>query len=270
MSNELDKLHETLVEILDYVVDICEKNGFQYCLLYGTALGAHRHRGFIPWDDDLDIGMPRKDYEKFIDYMKKNPSKLFSLQDESNEINWFLTFCKVRKNNTVFIETMSDGLYSNNGLYIDVFPLDYIDKNSGVFSWKRKYINYFKHVLKIQACPKLFLEKEGRIKYIIDRILSFPAYLFSNKKLINYVNHLMISKMDESEMSFVVQYDESSQAAVMEKEIYLPFKKCEFEGKYYNVPNNIQEYLKRQYGDNYMQLPPVEQRMTHKPIKIQL
>ena len=76
--------------------------------------------------------------------------------------------------------------------------------------------------------------------------------------------------MDESEMSFVVQYDESSQAAVMEKKIYLPFKQCEFEGKYYNVPNDIQEYLRRQYGDNYMQLPPVEQRMTHKPLKVKL
>lgn len=270
MEYDIVKLHNELVEILDYVVDVCEKNGFEYCLLYGTALGAYRHRGFIPWDDDLDIGMPREDYEKFIEYIKKNPSNLFSLQDESNEKNWFLTFCKVRKNDTLFIESMSDGLYSNNGVFIDIFPLDYIKKNTGVFSLKRTCVNYFKHVLRIQACPNFFLEKEGKIKYIFDRILSFPSYLFSNKKLIHCVNRLMISKMDESEMSFVVQYDESSQAAVMEKKIYLPFKQCEFEGKYYNVPNDIQEYLRRQYGDNYMQLPPVEQRMTHKPLKIKL
>lgn len=102
MKYDIDKLHNSLVEILDYVVDICEKNDFSYCLLYGTALGAYRHKGFIPWDDDLDIGMPREDYTKFIKYLQDNPSPEFSLQNEDNENNWFLTFSKVRKNNTVF------------------------------------------------------------------------------------------------------------------------------------------------------------------------
>ena len=66
MNFDIEKLHVTLIEILDYVVSLCEKHNIQYCLIYGSALGAYRHKGFIPWDDDMDIAMPRDDYEKFI------------------------------------------------------------------------------------------------------------------------------------------------------------------------------------------------------------
>lgn len=270
MKYDIDKLHNSLVEILDYVVDICEKNDFSYCLLYGTALGAYRHKGFIPWDDDLDIGMPREDYTKLIKYLRDNPSPEFSLQNEDNEKNWFLTFSKVRKNNTVFIENMSDGLYSNNGLYIDIFPLDFLkSKDSISTTIKRGYINYLKHVLKINACPKLFLKKEGHIKYLFDRLFSFPSLFIDNKTLIKKVNSLMISKNVKSNQIFVAQYDQSSSSAIMEKKIYFPFRQCEFEGKKYFVPGDIEEYLRREYGSDFMTLPPIEKRMTHEPIKVQ-
>lgn len=270
MNYDLNRLHRTLIEILDFVVEICEQNDLQYCLLYGTALGAYRHKGFIPWDDDLDIGMPRADYEKFIQIMKCRPSTNFDLQNEWNEEKWFLTFSKIRKNGTCFIESIVDGLYKNNGIYIDIFPLDFVNKNNANIAIKRKYINYLKHTLKIQACPKLFLEKEGRLKYTVDRFLSFPSYFLNDKVLVRYVNNLMISKNKKNnDYCFVAQYDESSDAAIMEKEIYFPLRKCSFEGKEYYVPGNIEEYLRRQYGNDFMELPPIEKRMTHKPIKVE-
>ena len=123
-DDESKALKKTLLAMYVDIARLCEAHHLTVMLCGGSCLGAIRHKGFIPWDDDLDIGMPREDYEKFIEYTKKNPSNLFSLQDESNEKNWFLTFCKVRKNDTLFIESMSDGLYSNNGLFIDIFPLE--------------------------------------------------------------------------------------------------------------------------------------------------
>lgn len=104
MENYLEKLHVTLVEILDYVCKICEENNLQYFLVYGNALGAYRHQGFIPWDDDIDIALPRNDYEKLINILKQTDSKKYSYQNEINEKNYFLIFSKIRKNETIFIE----------------------------------------------------------------------------------------------------------------------------------------------------------------------
>lgn len=268
MDDTLKKLHTTLIEILDYVVSICEKNDLQYCLVYGSALGAYRHHGFIPWDDDMDIAMPRDDYEKFIDIMEKQKNTGYSIQNEKNEDNYFLSFAKVRKNGTIFVESIAEERYHNNGIYIDVFPLDFLDKYEKKEKWNRKKINYIKHVLKIQACPQLYRQKEGKVKFIIDCMFSFPAWFISNKKLLCILNKCMITSTKLEQARYIAQYDESSEASVMEKNIYFPLEECEFNGKQYKIPGNICEYLKRQYGDDYMKLPPVEKRATHNPIKL--
>lgn len=268
MDDTLNKLHTTLIEILDYVVSICEKNDIEYCLVYGSALGAYRHHGFIPWDDDMDIAMPRDDYKKFIDIMKQQQNVGYSIQNEDNEENYFLSFSKVRKDNTIFIESIAEEKYRNNGIYIDVFPLDCLKKYDKRDKRKRKKINYIKHVLKIQGCPRLFKKKEKTLKFILDCILSFPAWIVSNKKLFMILNSWMVTSTKLEEANYIAQYDESSEAAVMEKAIYFPLSECEFEGKYYKIPGNICEYLRRQYGDDYMKLPPLEKRATHNPIQL--
>ena len=268
MDNTQKKLHETLIEILDYVVSVCEKNSLQYCLVYGSALGAYRHHGFIPWDDDMDIAMPRDDYKKFLEVMKKQGNERYSIQNEENEENYFLSFSKVRKNGTIFIESIAEEKYQNNGIYIDVFPLDFIKNYDGKSRRNRNRINYIKHVLKIQGCPKLYKTKEGNARFVVDCVISFPAWVMSNKKLLRNLNKLMVAPINIEQASYIAHYDESSEAAVMEKNIYFPLGECEFEGKMYKVPGNICEYLRRQYGDNYMELPPVEKRATHNPIQL--
>ena len=85
MEYDIKKLHEVLVEILDYFVSVCEKNNLQYFLVYGTALGAYRHKGFIPWDDDLDVAMPREDYQRLLSILENNPNEGYSIQNESNK-----------------------------------------------------------------------------------------------------------------------------------------------------------------------------------------
>lgn len=262
------KLHETLIEILDYVVSICEKNNLQYCLVYGSALGAYRHHGFIPWDDDMDIAMPRDDYEKFLEIMEKQENERYSIQNEKNEENYFLSFSKVRKNGTIFVESIVEEKYHNNGIYIDIFPLDFIKNYDGKAKRNRKRINYIKHVLKIQGCPKLYRKKEGNVRFIIDCTISFPAWIVSNKKLLSILNNWMVIPISFDQANYIAQYDESSEAAVMEKSIYFPLGECEFNGKMYKVPGNICEYLRRQYGEDYMKLPPIEKRVTHNPIKL--
>lgn len=271
MNYDIKKLHSVLIEILDYAVSVCEEHNLQYCLVYGTALGAYRHKGFIPWDDDVDIAMPRDDYEKFLEIIEAEHTSKYSIQTEKTEENYFLTFAKIRKNGTVFIESILEKPYANNGVYIDVFPLDFVENSKKTsYKIKRKSINYFKHILKLQACPGLYKQKQGKIKFYFDCILSFPGWILSNKTILKILRKLMISKKNLDETAYVAQYDESLDAAVMEKEIYFPLKKCQFEGKSYYVSGNIEEYLERQYGSDFMKLPPIEKRATHSPIELKI
>lgn len=268
MDFYIEKLHVTLIEILDYVVSVCEKHNLQYCLVYGSALGAYRHKGFIPWDDDMDMAMPRDDYEKFLSIMKHQVNDKFSIQTEETEDNYFLPFAKVRKNGTIFIESIAEEKYKNNGIYIDVFPLDLVESPERIgYKLKRNLINYLKHVLKIKACPKLYKEKEGQFIFCLDCVISFLGWMLSNKKILEILKNLMVSDINFIDADYIAQYD-SSTVAVMRKSVYFPLKISEFEGKLYYVPGAIEDYLRQQYGDDYMEFPPINQRETHKPIQL--
>lgn len=269
MDYEIDKLHAVLQEILDFTVEICEENALSYCLAYGTALGAFRHQGFIPWDDDLDIVMPREDYEKLIEIMKENPSEGYILQNEDNEDNYFLSFAKIRKRGTIFIESIAEGTYKENGIYIDIFPLDHVENKESV---RTKLINfrigYWRHALKLVSCPELYKKKLGKIRYMVERCLCLPVSVIGVNAGVKRMHKIMQS-VGNKDSSYVAQYDQVPERAILKKDIYFPPKKIEFESKMYYAPNNIHEYLVSQYGKNYMELPPIEQRRTHQPARIE-
>lgn len=270
MNNQTKKLHAVLQEILDYVVAVCEKEGLHYVLAYGTALGAYRHHDFIPWDDDLDIAMPRDDYDKLITYMNTYPSDRYVIQNEENEENYFLSFAKVRKKGTVFIESITTQIYRENGAYIDIFPLDYIDDPS---SLRTKITNirilYWKHALKFISCRDLYREKFGIVRYILDNMLCIPANVVGMHKALKKMHSLM-KQNGSTESQYLAEYSEAIEKAILPKDIYFPACQMEFASKQYAVPNNIQAYLCAQYGDDFMELPPVEKRQTHNPIRLEL
>ena len=269
MNTEIEKLHKTLVEILEYVVTICNENQLTYFLVFGTGLGAYRHKGFIPWDDDLDIAMPRNDYQKFLGIMKQNKNHMFEIQDEDNEENWFLPFAKVRKKNTLFVESITQNIYTHNGIFVDIFPLDYV-QNANLFSYKvrRKYINYLKHMLKFNACKDLYKSKKSTIGYIMDAFICIPSVLSTRRKMLDRLNKIMIGKCLKDEAMYLAQYDDNSDVQVIPIDVYFPPIQMEFEGKLYNVPHKIEEYLTYAYGLSYMDLPPIDQRITHQPIEL--
>lgn len=263
MDIDVEKLHGVQLEILDFVYSVCQKNNLTCYLFYGTALGAYRHHGFIPWDDDIDVAMTREDYRKFLDIMKKSEDENFEIQDEDNEKRYFLSYAKVRKKNTLLIERLTQGLYTHNGIFIDVFPLDYIkDMNTTAFKVKSKCIRYLVHILKFDTCRELYRKRDGKKKYMLDSIISFPARILPRRWILKILNRMKIGNMDKKDITYIAEYD-SHQS--MPYSYLFPPRKIVFEGRTCNVPNEIEKYLTHIYGNTFMTPPPEEYR---KPTKI--
>lgn len=263
----LQKTHQVLKEILDYVAGICDAQGFTYFLAYGTALGARRHSGFIPWDDDIDICMPRNDYEALLRYMKEHPSKEYPLQFIHNEDQYFLYFAKVRKAGTLFREGIVDGLYKENGFFIDIFPMEYVDRDQVEHARSKfRRFHMITHYLMFHSCKELYKEKESGLRYALDCVNTLFYRGRSNKEWIEELQREITGDGTEETFEYIAEFED--RVTIMQKDIFFPPAKLEFEGTLYNVPNQIDEYLKVKYGPDYMQLPPEDQRNTHMPIEV--
>ena len=260
-KTQLDELHDVQVEILDEIVRICENNHITYYLVGGTLLGAVRHEGFIPWDDDLDIGMPRNDYEKFKKICKNELNKKYYLQDISTDKKYWQNFLKIRKNNTLFDETMIENIETHKGIFVDIFPYDNLNKFDTFFNIKWSII---------KNLSEFCLYYSGIFNK--DRVNHFRFCklfrVFGMRNILKLCNLFMKSLKNENS-KYLVSYAGSypKEKETMKREWIFPTKKIKFENKMYNCPNNSDMVLKTVYGD-YMKLPPKEKRITHLPKKI--
>lgn len=159
--------------------------------------------------------------------------------------------------------------YINDGIYIDIFPLDYVkNKNSISFKIKFKIVKYISHILMFKFCRELYKEKRNTIKLILDYMVSIPAFIIPSKILQRISKSIMKSNGNEENAKYFVMYNGNKTGSILEKEVYLPERKIKFENKFYNVPGKIEEYLERNYGKDYMKLPPEEERHTHEPVEL--
>lgn len=269
MDIDINKLHEIQLELLDHVYSICKENNLTCLLVYGTALGAYRHNGFIPWDDDVDVAMPREDYMKFLHIMKENEDEDYEIQDEDNEKRYFLSFAKVRKKGTLMIERLTQGIYTHNGIFIDVFPLDYVkDVNSFTFKVRLKCILYLIHILKFDTCKDLYRKREKKREYVLDSIASYPAKLLPRKIILKLLNRLKARNISEKETSSIAEYD--ARGLIFPYSTYFPPREITFENRIYYIPNKVEKYLTFIYGNNFMTPPPEKFRKSWKILEMKL
>ena len=135
-KNELERLQKEEIDILNEIVRICDKNNIPYFLAAGTLLGAVRHSGFIPWDDDIDLFMLRDDYNKFIKCAINEINDNYFLQCHDTDKYYYSSFIKVRKNNTLMIEEENENRKIHRGIWVDIFPLDYVKDDSKILKFK--------------------------------------------------------------------------------------------------------------------------------------
>ncbi|MBO5248238.1 MAG: LicD family protein [Clostridia bacterium] len=259
----LKRLHETQVEILGVIASVCEKYGLTYYLIGGTLLGAVRHKGFIPWDDDLDIAMPRDDYEKFLTVAQSEFGERYFLQTVYTDKNYDQLFGKVRKNGTLFLESSDKDMVKHHGIFVDIFPLDSgrreeIRKNKAL----KDFLNFSKKLLRRRRWKG---QRPFGIKYALKKILSFSLWLLPLEWLMKSRTRILRGTGD-CYVNFGSQY--SIEKQTISKEKYDPPARLEFEGKEYQVPKDYDYVLRRIFGDHYMDLPPEEKRVTHNPLRL--
>lgn len=246
---DLEKQKVILIELLHEFDRVCKKNNIPYVLFCGTALGAVRHKGIIPWDDDLDVSMLRPDYERFLKVAPNDLKEQYFLQAEGSE-HWFLNFSKLRKNNTTYLEKFhpKDKLM-HQGIYIDIFPCDNASDNGFI----RKMQFYASRVSLAKALTKRGYETNSIKKKIFMgfcRIL--PRKPFLKLAQLRSKNN---SKCVQTFLSCTSRYKKG----IYLREWYTDKVEMDFEDMKAPVSAHYDALLTTMYGD-YMQLPKEEDR----------
>ncbi len=262
----VDELKNLEKEILVFIKNFCDSNEIIYFLSGGTLLGALRHQGFIPWDDDIDIMLPRPDYEKFIKMFPRHP--YLKLCVNSNHPNYPFAFATVNDTRTVKVEDklrseVSECLSVN----VDVFPID------GLPDSVEDSIEFFKKIKMCQNMQECATKKFGKgpslhatilknAGILVYRILEKFGLSSISDKVQKFASTAMLYPYEKSKYVGVTAISHYGIKERNVKDDYFPVRKVIFEGEEFNCPNNYDVYLSQLYGD-YMTIPPIEMQQTH-------
>lgn len=254
-------------EIMDDIHKVCVQNNLKYYMIGGTALGAVRHKGFIPWDIDIDIAMPREDYERFIEIANENlNSKLECHSYKTDKV--FLSphiLVVLKKSSITFKNDLSDSRAVRSGIYVDILPLDQVPIDKRQRMSHARSLKFIK-AMKYYKYSRIFVG-DGMLKKIIKKTLRLLLSLVSYYRLNDIQQKIAMkynSLPDTGEICSTLSHYKYEKLC-MPKEVFGTPRLYNFEGRMYYGPEKIEEYLTRIFG-NYMKLPPanVQKELTDK------
>ncbi len=252
-ENQLKRIHSMMQMALDEVDRICDKLGLRYFLIGGTLLGAVRHKGFIPWDDDLDVVMPRADYNIFLEKAPLIMKDNFFLQTRLSDPGYGNMFSKILVNNTAFVQRNNIKSTQKTGIFVDIFPLDFGHKVP-------LRLNMLKICLGKSITSYIFQKRNGVALGKLKIFKVFPDALLIK------IEEFLYKGRGSCYVNYGSQYGIKKQTIDIEH--YEPPVRIEFEGRFYCAPKDYEYVLERIFGSDYMTLPPKEKRITHNPIRL--
>jgi lipopolysaccharide cholinephosphotransferase len=237
-AKNIKEAQNIMLRILIEFDRICVKYGLTYWLDFGTLLGAVRHRGFIPWDDDLDVSMPYGDYRHFLKIAAKELKEDFFLQTKQSDPHYINYFAKIRDRHSTFVDVWETGkdIRYHQGIYIDIFPAMRISEKTLNSPFFRSLI------LLSKATHNRKVRLDFITKYFIRWINAYSEndgdYLISAAETMHYLKPVAAKRV-------------------------LPVQYLNFEDRRFPVPNDWDSYLRRFFGDDYMLMPPENKRYWH-------
>lgn len=253
-------VQKVILSIFKEIRKVCENHSIPYFAIGGTCIGAVRHKGFIPWDDDLDIAVPIEHFDFLLDCLRKEAPSYLYVIDSHDHMHYHYVWAKVCNKHTSFIEKSEFGLEdAYKGVFVDIMPI------SGIPEGKKrkcfyKEVELFTFLNNIRRFP---VNANGivkmSLKYVLKGIVSiFPYDFFSNK----YLNLLRKYPFKNSNYTGYVWYPDEIKRLTFSRSFLRDTIDMPFEDTVISVPKEYDNYLSFQFGD-YMKIPPIEQRMIH-------
>lgn len=263
-EEQLKKVQEIELELLKEFIRICGELKLEYVIYGGTLLGYEKYGGFIPWDDDVDVALPRESYDKFVLSAEKTAGSGYTVQSPQNCKKSPYPYTKLRKKGTRFVEYHNRKLQIDDGIYIDIYPIDKIPDDEQLR--KKQFKNARKWLLTyVRRQTRLYDKEEhglkGKIKNILRRVECTLPKIYSQEYCLKQLERYMTMYNDTGAKRYAAlnspEYDN----------IYTglyPLEEGVFEGVSVKLPGNYKDHLLRRYGD-YSGLPKEEERYGHIP-----
>ena len=257
---DFKEIRQIQMSILDEIVRICQKENLKYYIAYGSLLGAVRHKGYIPWDDDMDIAMQREDYEKLLAILKDKNGEhadwISAIDDTASD--YFYPFAKAIDNRT---EIKSDRHKGYQGIWIDIFPIDGLPKT---LLGAKAFIFFcsFLRVVGLAMSTDFSSRTLSAWTLFYKRFFNILAKIVGKKRVCRFVEWVFHRYRVQNSERVAILFSGHNFDAIFNKSDLLPQGTYTFEDKSYTSFKNYDLYLHQLYG-NYMQLPPEEKRILH-------
>ena len=253
------------LKLLNEFDRICKKHDIKYQLFAGTLLGAIRHNGFIPWDDDIDVCMLRDEYEKFLEVYDDEITDEYFLQNYETDQSSLFHFSKFIKNNTILRTSMYKNLNMNQGIFIDIFPMDNVQPNSILGKIHGFLYNNSFVLISTMNKSRSYIARNVIIKYM--RLGLYYITKLIPKKTFHRVVDRIICLFNNKETEYVACITNGDSKDIVERftvkrHTFINLMEWDFEGMKLPIPKEYDYVLTKNYG-NYMKLPPKEERQPH-------
>lgn len=260
----LQEIQAVSLEILKKVASICEEQKLTYYLAYGTLIGAIRHKGFIPWDDDIDIMMPRKDYIKLIDFFQAHKSQVKPLELFSIYNNSEYPYMISRISNSNYVLDVDNEKPYGIGVFIDIYPMDGVGNTEEEVAARKQKATRYSSLCYLST--RIRCEK-GNTKSRLKLAIKLPAFLYAKATgKTRYIKKLeaMAQEQTYDACKYVgcLVWGSDGVKGIFPKEWFAEGVQVEFETGCFKAPRNFDAVLSRLYG-NYMELPPEKDRIGH-------
>ena len=256
----LEEIKMLQMDILTAIDRFCHDNGIKYSMACGTLLGAIRHKGYIPWDDDIDIYLLRKDYNRLISEFPETYSETYKITSLERSKSWDRPYAKGYDSKTILVE---DAYCAELlGVNIDIYPIDDVPDD------ETEWLNYDKHRRKWQRFFNLTSVKRGksRFKTFIFKLIHFTTYIYPRRNMAKHLDKMAKRYNNKGCQRCFENVQGVIQRHPFRKSLFDNIKEYPFEDRLFSAFSDADEYLTNGYG-NYMELPPVEKRLTHHAYK---